>query len=88
MTAGINKYTPTKLLPKLSHIPSPNLRRINALTRKYKDVVNNQKDINKDSNHNCPRCRKPPIRQHVLPKSLMDLPRKNLDNFVQNKDPA
>ncbi|KAL1139082.1 hypothetical protein AAG570_009143 [Ranatra chinensis] len=42
MIAGVIKSTPKEWLPVLSHIPPPNLRRINALIGEYNKIQQNQ----------------------------------------------
>lgn len=66
MIAGVIKPTPTQWLPVLSHIPPPQLRRINALTNEYKKIMDNRnlpihQDI-EDANHNRLRSRRPPTK--------------------------
>ncbi|KAL1116922.1 hypothetical protein AAG570_005391 [Ranatra chinensis] len=42
MIAGVIQSTPKEWLPVLSHIPPPNLRRINALIGEYNKIQQNQ----------------------------------------------
>lgn len=66
MIAGVIKSTPTQWLPVLSHIQPPKLRRINALTREYKKIMENMNlPIHQDiegANHNRLRSRHPPTK--------------------------
>lgn len=66
MITGVIKSTPAEWLPVLSHIPPPNLRRINALKREYEKIMDNRslpihQDI-EDANQSRLRSRKPPTR--------------------------
>ncbi|XP_039299447.1 uncharacterized protein LOC120355186 [Nilaparvata lugens] len=69
MIGGVLKSTPVEWLPVLSHIPPPNLRRMNALTREYKKIQENRslpihEDI-QDANQRRLQSRKPPVRTAI-----------------------